>query len=195
MSKKTYRQFVGGKWNEISNLQFQFLKDQGMVPESTLLDIACGSLRLGHLAIPYLLPSHYYGIEKEEWRVQEGIEKELGGVTNGAQFSICDDFDIKSDRKFDFMMAQSLFTHLTLDDISKCLGTILQNAKDDTKFFATFFESDGTSINPEESHPHKAFRYSYEQMRDVGSLHGWFCYYYGNWNHPRGQKMILYKLH
>ena len=30
-----------------------------------LLDFGCGSLRLGRMAIPYLLEGHYFGIEPE----------------------------------------------------------------------------------------------------------------------------------
>ena len=61
-----HRQYVGGNWDEIGNLQFNFLKSKGLKPESYLLDIACGSLRLGVKAIPYLNPDHYLGIGKEE---------------------------------------------------------------------------------------------------------------------------------
>ena len=49
-----HREYVGGMWESIGRLQFDFLINQGMKPESILLDIACGCLRLGVHAIPYL---------------------------------------------------------------------------------------------------------------------------------------------
>ena len=64
IQKRGHRDYIGGHWEEIGTLQFEFLRAQGLRPESYLLDIACGSLRLGVKAIPYLQPEHYLGIEK-----------------------------------------------------------------------------------------------------------------------------------
>jgi SAM-dependent methyltransferase len=35
----------------------------GMTPDDHLLDIGCGALRLGHLAVPFLQPGHYWGTD------------------------------------------------------------------------------------------------------------------------------------
>jgi len=63
-ARHPHREYVGGMWEEIGTLQFNFLLSRGLKPESYLLDIGCGSLRLGVKAIPYLERSHYLGIEK-----------------------------------------------------------------------------------------------------------------------------------
>ena len=55
---------VGGMWEEMGQLQFDFLREQGLKPEHRFLDVGCGILRGGIHFIPYLEPGHYYGIDK-----------------------------------------------------------------------------------------------------------------------------------
>lgn len=73
-----HRVFVGGKWNEIGRLQFEFLKHNGLTPDTCLLDIGCGSLRAGVHIINYLNTKKYLGLDKENELIRLGIEKELG---------------------------------------------------------------------------------------------------------------------
>lgn len=65
MAKLSHRGYIGGRWDEIGKLQFDFLVSKGLKPHHALLDIACGSVRLGIHAIPYLDQSCYLGLEKE----------------------------------------------------------------------------------------------------------------------------------
>lgn len=39
-----HRQVIGGKWEEIGKLRFEFLKAQGLQPEHKFLDVGYGSL-------------------------------------------------------------------------------------------------------------------------------------------------------
>ena len=75
-----YRAYVGppDKYDIIGASQFNLMTSLGLRENHFLLDIGCGSLRGGRLFIPYLLSNHYYGIEPEEWLVQEGIKQNLG---------------------------------------------------------------------------------------------------------------------
>ena len=50
-----HREYVGGMWELIGKLQFNFIVGQGLKPENCFLDIACGPLRGGIHFIPYLL--------------------------------------------------------------------------------------------------------------------------------------------
>ena len=77
IKKAGHRQYVGGYWDEIGRLQFEYLVSQGLRPHHYLLDIACGALRAGIHFIPYLEPGHYLGIDKEADLIQAGTEKEL----------------------------------------------------------------------------------------------------------------------
>src|SRR4051812_9401640 len=69
-----YRAFVGATqtYDIFAHMQFSLLTLLGLRQEHTLLDIGCGSLRAGKLFLIYLQPDRYFGIEPEEWLVQEG---------------------------------------------------------------------------------------------------------------------------
>ena len=54
---------IGGMWEAIGTVQFEFMKNAGLHPENSLLDVGCGTLRGGRLFIPYLDGSKYTGID------------------------------------------------------------------------------------------------------------------------------------
>jgi hypothetical protein len=47
MKSLDHRAYVGGLWEEIGRLQFEFLLRHGLAPSDCFLNIACGSLRGG----------------------------------------------------------------------------------------------------------------------------------------------------
>lgn len=53
------------------------LLSAGMTPDDHLLDIGCGSLRLGHKAIPFLNPGHYWGTDASLALMRHGRLTEL----------------------------------------------------------------------------------------------------------------------
>ena len=54
---------IGGLWEEIRALQFEFLIKKGLQPQHRMLDLGCGTLRGGRHFIRYLQPGNYYGID------------------------------------------------------------------------------------------------------------------------------------
>src|SRR5260370_28821072 len=58
-----HREVVGGQWDEIGQLQFYFLKKNGLRADHSLLDIGCGCLRGGVHFIEYLEPDRYVGLD------------------------------------------------------------------------------------------------------------------------------------
>jgi hypothetical protein len=58
-----YMDVVGGMWDEIGKLQFEFLVKEGLNPEHFLLDVAWGSLRVGVHFVRYLESDCYKGID------------------------------------------------------------------------------------------------------------------------------------
>ena len=112
-----YRAFVGDTqtYDIFSHMQFSLMTLLGLRQEHTLLDIGCGSLRAGKLFLMYFLPDRYFGIEPEQWLVEEGIDREIGASSSSASgrdsssiatFS-CASFGVS----FDFIIAQSIFSH------------------------------------------------------------------------------------
>ena len=67
-----HRQFVGGAWEEIGRLQFEYLRRQGLRPQHLLLDVGCGALRGGIHFVRYLEESHYCGIDINASLVEAG---------------------------------------------------------------------------------------------------------------------------
>ena len=190
------REYVGGLWHEMGELQFKFLIEHGLLPEHTLLDIACGSLRLGCRIIPYLNPGNYLGIDINEDLIEHGRTVELGHTLcaiKRPEFVVSGLFEFeKFSKKPDIAIAQSLFTHLIESDIARCLENLFAHRKDNTVLYATFFEVDEPAANPAQSHPHQGFRYTRGEMERIGGRAGWKMDYVGDWSHPRGQKMLRY---
>ena len=75
-----YRAYVGPPedYDLIAAMTFNLLTTLGLRQHHSLLDIGCGSLRIGRLFIPYLNRGKYFGVEPNEWLVDEGIRRELG---------------------------------------------------------------------------------------------------------------------
>lgn len=188
-----HRAYVGGMWEEIGRLQFNYLLAQGLRPANVLLDVGCGSLRGGIHFIPYLDPGNYLGLEMEASLVQAALEQELPATVvqeKVPEFVISSQFEFERfSRRPDYAIAQSLFTHLVPDDIRLCLTRMRQAVgQGGCRFFVTFFEGD-SSGNPPSSHTHLAFNYSQSEMQALTADTGWTFEYIGVWGHPRGQMM------
>ena len=125
---RNYRAFVGypAKYDIIAAMQFNLLTFLGLRQHHRLLDLGCGSLRAGRLFIPYLNKDHYCGIEPEEWLVREGIERETGQDLiriKNPSFAYRADYKLTCfGIRFDFILAQSIFSHAGAHDIQRCLA-------------------------------------------------------------------------
>jgi hypothetical protein len=191
-----HRFYVGGMWDIIGELEFNFLKDQGLKPSHCFLDIACGCLRGGIHFINYLEPGNYLGIDKEKKLISIGINKELGVPVyenKKPEFIISEYFEFnKFTKKPKFSLANSLFTHLNPEDIRLCMKNLRKFVDKDHILFATFFEGDSFK-NCDKSHSVTWFRYSKQEMEKFGIETGWKPSYIGDWNHPRYQMMMKYE--
>lgn len=194
-----HRSFVGGDgdfWQRIGLLQFEFLKSRGLRPQHVLLDFACGSLRGGVHFIPYLDAGNYLGFDKSFDLVLMGVVNELGNdafVAQRPQFVLNGRFDLSEfTLKPDYVIAQSIFTHLTADDIRRALSAMRSIARPSSQVFATFFRADAPAHNPAQSHSRMNFHYTSDEMRSFGESAGWRFEDIGDWNHPRGQQMARY---
>lgn len=138
-----YRSYVGARENYdlISAEQFNLLTTLGMREHHFLLDIGCGSLRAGRLFIPYLLPEHYFGIEPNQWLIEEGLRSEIGECIlqiKKPTFSNDSNFTLSCFRRdFDFIIANSIFTHAAKDSVQRCLSEAKKVMKKESIFAAT----------------------------------------------------------
>src|SRR5438876_8512229 len=140
-----YRAYVGPPedYDLIAAMTFNLLTTLGLRQHHSLLDIGCGSLRIGRLLIPYLNRGKYFGVEPNEWLVEEGIKRELGQSLveiKRPTFFFTDSPDTLAQAKtsFDFALAQSIFSHCGLDLISGWLWASSRELAEDGALTATF---------------------------------------------------------
>jgi cyclopropane fatty-acyl-phospholipid synthase-like methyltransferase len=127
---------IGGMWEEIGRLQFEFLITKNMQPHHNMLDLGCGTLRGGRHFIKYLQPGNYYGIDispKTISSAKELVEQE-GLSDKRPQLIVSESKNLKfaefSGQQFDYILAQSVFTHLQPEHIKECfehIGTIMRS--------------------------------------------------------------------
>ena len=147
-----YRAYVGPPedYDLVAAMTFNLLTTLGLRQQHSLLDIGCGSLRIGRLLIPYLNRGKYFGVEPNEWLVVEGISRELGETLvqiKRPTFFFSDSPDTISQAKisFDFALAQSIFSHCGLDLIKGWLSAISRSLAQDGVLVATFLIGDEDS--------------------------------------------------
>ena len=131
-------------------MTFSLLTTLGLRQHHSLLDVGCGSLRIGRLLIPYLNRGKYFGIEPAEWLVAEGIKQELGETVvqiKRPRFFFTDSPEtvVRAKVSFDFALAQSIFSHCGLDLIRGWLSAVSRSLAEDGVLIATFLPSDEDS--------------------------------------------------
>ena len=139
-----YKAYVGPplKYDLVGAMQFNLLTSFGLRDYHKLLDIGCGSLRSGKLMIPFLREGNYFGVEPNKWLIEDGIKHELGNEIisiKSPKFYNSSDFEFQSfNEKFDFLIAQSIFSHASSYQIIKCLKEAKSVMKKEALFLATF---------------------------------------------------------
>jgi len=190
-----YRGYVGPseKYDLISANQFNLLTFLDLREDHYLLDVGCGSLRAGKLLIPYLLPERYHGIEPERWLVDEGIKNELGEdilAIKKPVFEYDSNFTLSVfGRKFDFILAHSIFSHASERQIRRCLSEARKVMKPISLFVATFARSDSNYDGNDWVYP-GFVTYTLDHMRQLFEEHG-LASAILDWPHPEYQAWIV----
>lgn len=174
---------------EVGLLQFDFLISNGLRPEHKLLDIGCGPIRAGIHFIDYLNDGNYYGIDcRSEYYIIGYKIAELLNVNKTWNFFTSKVFYCAVwGVKFDYILAASLFTHLSEDDILLCLQSVKKVMKGDGMFFATFFEK--------EDNPPKIsdglFRHGFNIMMKLAKKAEISIEFIGRFGHPNIRQLML----
>lgn len=190
-----YRAFVGPPedYDLVSAMTFGLLTVLGLRQHHALLDIGCGSLRVGRLLIPYLNRGRYTGFEPHQWLVEEGIANECGSeqvaIKQPRFIFDADPHCLDSSTQFDFALAQSIFSHADLELIATWLGVLAERLKRDGALVATFIESDEDHATSGWVYP-ECVAYRRETMADLARDHG-FDFRVLDWQHPR-QRWCLF---
>jgi len=202
-----HREFIGGMWEALGDLQFAYMKSVGLLAHHKLLDVGCGSLRGGVHFIPYLEPKHYFGFDINQNLMEAGLTNELSDELRQSHiraenFSSSDDFTYPAQwQALDFAIGLSLFTHLSLNTIKLCLWQTRKVLKTGGKFHATIFlvEKKNMFVAHQQSaevlsHPTKdPFHYTHEDMEYLAAATGFSLCSIDDFEHPRNQKMAVFQ--
>jgi 2-polyprenyl-3-methyl-5-hydroxy-6-metoxy-1,4-benzoquinol methylase len=200
-----HRRFVGSYWEELGKLQFDYLVKQGLKPHHKLLDLGCGALRGGIHFIRYLEEGHYTGIDANTSLIRAG-ETELKKVNldrKSSNFIIDENFEYeKWGGNFDYIISISLFTHLPISKIKRCLDAVSNAISQEGKYFASFFRLECDEFEKKSYHKELGikthddldpFHQKISVLRKISESMNLEIDYKGSWNHPRGQEIILFK--
>ena len=204
-----HRGVVGGLWDEIGQLQFDYLLGQGLAPETRLLDIGCGCLRGGVHLVRYLNPGNYFGIDVSQELLDAGYDVELAaaklqsrlprenlnanGTFDAGMFGV----------QFDVAIAQSVFTHLSYNQLKLCMARTARCVRPGGKFYLTIFLADegedwtgpirhspgGISTRPDAN----PFHYQHSDLMHAVAGLPWSLVEVVEWGHPRGQRMAVFQ--
>jgi len=182
---------VGGLWDELGPLQFAYLCDNGLRPENRFLDVGCGTLRAGRHFIGYLERGNYTGLEisAEALRFARSLVSAERLERKAPRLIFNPDGNLRfgqfAGEAFDYILAQSVFTHIGPEHIKECfahIGSVMSQA---SRFFFTIWEADRVARRGE-----FAFVYPFSFLAEVAREHGLDVTRRADFKHPRGQTMV-----
>lgn len=201
---RQHREMVGGLWDEMGTLQFDFLRARGLLPSHNLLDVGCGALRGGVHFVRYLASGRYHGIDINASLLDAGRrELAAAGLGDREVHLLADDrFGVgKFEVRFDCALAVSVFTHLPMNHIIRCLTEVRGVLAPGARFYATYFEAPGPAwLDPLPHEPGgivssfdaDPYHYAWSEIAHLASVAGMCAERIGGWNHPRDQQMAAF---
>jgi SAM-dependent methyltransferase len=193
------------EWEQHGQAQFDYLTGQGLRPEHYLLDIGCGPLRGGVHFIRYLETGHYFGVDKNAGVIEMAEEVELRryGLEDKRPTLRADEtFDFAAlGQAFDYAWAQSVFTHLPVNSIVRCVMNVERALEPGGKFYATFYENEQgkRNLEPVRQSPQVVSYFDRDSYHYDVATFEWICAgtslsvrYLGGWDNPRNQKVLLF---
>lgn len=192
-----YRAYIGPPkdYDLVAAMVFNLLTCTGLRQHHRVLDIGCGSLRVGRLLIPYLNPHRYIGIEPNQWLIEDGIANELGkDLINikQPQFVFSTSLDsFKQPLNADYAIAQSIFSHCGLDLIQTWLSQLSSHLNPQGALFATFLTDTQDYSGQGWVYP-ACVNYQTETLKELAVACG-FQFQMLDWAHPRQAWAIFAK--
>ncbi len=204
-----HRRMVGGMWDAVGRLQFDYLVRAGLTPDMRLVDIGCGSLRGGVHFVPFLDRGNYFGLDLNASLLEAGWDVELGAL--GLHDRLPRDHLIADDRfaigrfgvQFDIALAHSVFTHLPAREVRTCLDEVAAHLVAGGRLFATYFEC------PHDHPPHtpvthrpgnittfadaNPYHYRVDDLAELAAGLPLSLDSTNTWLHPRAQRMACFR--
>lgn len=145
------RMFIGGDVRDFERMGLSVLDvllREGMRPDSRVLDVGCGALRIGYWLMRFLDPGRYFGIEPNVQMREAGV-RELAGADlverSRSRFDSNDRFDFSVfGERFDYLVARSIFTHASRAQISAALASFAATGAPGAVFMASYYPAGKT---------------------------------------------------
>lgn len=152
-----YSAYVGppGQWDIMGAAQFRLMTALGLRESHKVLDIGCGALRAGRLLMMYLNKGGYFGIEPNNWLIEDAIASEIGSgliELKAPSFAASSDFAAEAfGVAFDFILAQSIFSHAGPELVDLALQRFKAALAPGGLVLATFIHAAQASQVPQEA--------------------------------------------
>lgn len=191
-----YRAYVGPPrdYDLVAAMSFGLLVALGLRQHHRVLDVGCGSLRVGRLLIPYLNREGYTGLEPNQWLVETGIEREVGADQvriKQPTFVYGDDAAplLQSSTRYHYVLAQSIFSHCGPDLLEAWIRQSAALLRDDGALVATFIDADADNATPGWIYP-GCVGYTRGTLHAAAARHG-LRFIELDWRHPRQRWMLM----
>ncbi len=192
-AKRDPKTAIGGMWEEVGQMQIDFLRAEGLAPGHRMLDIGCGTLRGGRHFIRYLEPRGYTGVDISEGVIEAGkkllVEENLVDKQPNLLANTAGDprFGMFGDETFDFLLAQSVFTHLKEEHIEECFAHVGRVMGPESRFYFTFYSGEAAAREGP-----KSFQFPLSYFERVAKDNGFELVERSeDYPHPRGQRMAF----
>jgi SAM-dependent methyltransferase len=194
--RRDHRAYVGSNrelYGFEGALVFSLLTLLGLRESDCVLDVGCGSLRVGRLLIPYLQPGHYCGLEPDEQLVRQGIEREVGTELTRLRAPVFvhnPDFRLDGvEQRFDFILAQSIFSHASQVQVRACLALVANVLRDDGVFLCTYYTGESSYAGEDWVYPGHV-QYRPDDLAGMVAGAGLHLRNFA-WPHPTGQQWAM----
>lgn len=192
-----YTAYVGppNQYDLMGATQFRLLCTLGLRANHSLLDFGCGSLRAGRLFLCYLNEKRYFGIEPNKWLIEDAINNHVGKDLIALKKPRFDhNCAFKTDvfsQQFDFIIAQSIFSHTGSDLLTTALCNFNKSLKPHGLIAATFKEGASDFGNSGWVYP-GCINYRQSTVKRMAKETGFFIIRLP-WYHPRQTWYLLAK--
>lgn len=148
--------FVGdpGSFGRRGEMIRDFLIEEGMTPNSNVLEIGCGCLEESVHLVRHLAPGHYAGIEPSGWLVNAGMEMFPDLQSRAPRFSWRTDFDAgEFGLQFDFVVCHSVMSHMAHWQLPLALANVRAVVGEGAKWLASYRRGEENSYAKEWVYP------------------------------------------
>jgi hypothetical protein len=131
-----------GTFEQAGREQLVALLQEGLNPESKVLEIGCGCLRIAYWLVRFLDAGCYHGIEPARQRVEYGLQYLFTSDEarlKQPRFHFNPNFDSSVfSTQFDFFLARSIWTHACKRQIEATLDSFIRDSKPDGIFLTSY---------------------------------------------------------